>query len=79
MHALPNAVILVFTSMVTSVDDGLLRISITRAVSFSMTLYIACSNVTVATKGHQFHSIIIINASQLAKHACNLLLYICIY
>ena len=45
------------TCTVKLVDDGLLRISITCAVLFSLTLYAACSNVTVTTTEHvyKFH------------------------
>ena len=40
------------TSTVKLVDDGSLRISTTCAVPFSLTLYAACSNVTVTTIEH---------------------------
>ena len=49
-YALPTAVTsLVSTTMVTSLDNGLLRTSAVCATVFSMALYVALSNATVAT------------------------------
>ena len=50
MYILPIAVTsLVNTLMITSVDTCLLRISVICTVVFSLAIYVAFSNVTVAT------------------------------